>query len=123
MAAPWPCDEIAAVFEREAFMPCTIEKSETLCLLQEPSGFRHYLDDRALHAGDALWMKMKSWCWEKQRYVGPSGAVNAGYAWVKSSWRWEKVRYEWSFRPDEDPFFVRAEGELIVYAGQPLKWD
>ena len=65
-------------------------------LRQEPSGLRHYLDGRAVHAGDVL-------------------EIREGAAWLLA-------RYEWSFRAGDPPRLCLDAGELRPYEGTALRW-
>ena len=70
--------------------------ADTLRLEQEPSGPRHALDGRYVHAGDTL-----------ELAIAAAATGNPDPAWPL----WLRGRYEWSFRPGERPTFYLELGD------------
>ena len=68
----------------------------SLELRREPSGYRHYLCGRQVHAGSFLDMSING--------------------------HWETGRYEWSFRPESRPYMVFQDEELTIYDADLLRW-
>ena len=71
-----------------------------LRLEQEPSGPRHHLDGRPVHAGDTL-----------ELAVAFGVAVTAPELALVSHVAWVRGRYEWSFEPGERPIFYLELGD------------
>ncbi len=74
-----------------------------LQLVREPSGLRHVLAGRPVHAGDALELQF------------------AGGAWVRG-------RYEWNFQGEQPPFFylgLAGSNDLVMVrlpSSAVLRW-
>jgi hypothetical protein len=75
----------------------------SLRLVGEPSGPRHYLDGRPVHAGETL-----------ELAIAAAATGNPDPAWPL----WLRGRYEWSFHAGERPTFYLELGDGKAESGE-----